>query len=392
MIINGLVGPSTFYTALSIVRFDATFTCLPSARAPPNTTFYFDLTDTSTGQRISSLLQLHINGDYAEGLSSCTVNYEGVTTPTAGQQLAGSTSTLVASSAYIDPSSLSSSTAYNSAIPTSSTEADGEASTSTPTHSSKVEKGLSAGVALLALALIGMLFMQYRLRKRLARLQKGQSTVGRWMNHHHQQRRGNEQHNLDYTRDNGESTLSHESQSGSKMKLMSSSSNVYATSDSSNGRLSSFFERESACRAGASGLLEDQNTSTRRLSSSIIRPSSSTISPISPSISNDPFADSTEDEDDDDESIHRSASQQKRYSQAESAISDSTTRTSATGRTITSSIAPSEGQLSSVGNVSVVSDEYYHRSKACTITPGASLERKAGQFLEPHLALLDSRR
>lgn len=170
------------------------------------------------------------------------------------------------------------------------------------------------------------------------------------------------------------------SETGQDMRPMSNTSNLYATSESS-GRLSAFFEHRSVSRNGRpSSSSTSRDLTTRRLSLS--------------SSDDDPFGDGAQEPADaeelDEDLLHRSASQQKRYSQAESAISDSNTATS--GRV--SSVAPSD-QLSSVGNVSVVSDDHYHRNKAFTITQqGGGIEgsTKGRPFLEPHLALLDSRR
>lgn len=340
-----------------------------AARAPPNTTFYFDLQDTSTGEDIGQLLPIHINGQYAAGLSSCQVDYDGVTTPSPT-----AVTVMATSSSYASQGTSSSlvNGSWNTTTPDS--EAEGNSSTSQSSQSDSSTKALHAGIIILSLALAGMLFMQYRLRKRLARLQKGHSTVGRWMNHHdlgfggvgstkrHQQNSADE---------------SASSETGQDMRPMSNTSNLYATSESS-GRLSAFFEHRSVSRNGRPSPSRD--LTTRRLSLS--------------SSDDDPFGDGAQERADaeeiDEDLLHRSASQQKRYSQAESAISDSNTATS--GRV--SSVARSD-QLSSVGNVSVVSDDHYHRNKAFTITQqGGGIEgaTKGRPFLEPHLALLDSRR
>lgn len=346
-----------------------------TARAPPNTTFYFDLQDTSTGQDIGQLLPIHINSQYAKGLSSCQVDYEGVTTPSPT-----AVTDIATSSAYASQGTSSSLVNSSWNETTSETEAEGNSSTSQSSHSDASTKALHAGIIILSLALAGMLFMQYRLRRRLARLQKGHSTVGRWMNHHDLGFGGvsNKKRHQQNSADESAS-----SETGRDMRPMSNTSNLYATSES-NGRLSAFFEHRSVSRNGRPSTPSTPSTSrdlpTRRLSSS--------------STDDDPFGDGAQESADaeelDEDMLHRSASQQKRYSLAESAISDSNTATS--GRV--SSVAPSD-QLSSVGNVSVVSDDHYHRNKAFTITQqGGSMESatKGRQFLEPHLALLDSRR
>lgn len=340
---------------------------------PGNTTYYFTLEDSTNGQRASSVLSLHINGDLAEGLSSCQVDYDGVTTPPAISSAGG---TVTVSTSSTSSSSLSGGIASTSSSlsVTGDSEEGNTASTQAPTVSDKSIKGLQAGVSILVLALIAMIFMQYRLRKRLARLQKGQSTVGRWMNHH----------DLGFgivrAKEN-QGLMGNKNDSREDMRTASPSSNIWGTSETSGrmSQMSAFFEHRSASRMGSATSVHDTAmTNTRR-----------------PSSGGNPFGDDAEGLDDDD-ILHRSASQAKRYSQAESTISDTNTAITSTSNTTgrLSSVAPSD-QLSSVGNVSVVSDDHYHRNKAFTIARGAASNgptgSRNGQFLDPNLAL-DSRR
>lgn len=226
------------------------------------------------------------------------------------------------------------------------------------------------------MALLAMILMQYRLRRRLARLQKGQSTVGRWMNHQDFHSHYDRMHNR---------KANETDKSGNSMRTMSSSSNLYSTRAS-----------ESNGQPGQKSVFTHNRSSSA--STSISRTSSASTTRRRPiSLSSNPFADSGALELDEDDIIHRSASQAKRYSQAESAISDSntimTSDTSTSGRL--SSVAPSD-QVSSVGNASVVSDDHYHRAKAFTIArgPGSSAPKElgTGQFLNPRAAFLESRR
>lgn len=356
---------------------------------PPNTTFYFDLQDTTTGEDIGQLLKIHINDFYAEGLTTCQVDYSGVTTPTPSSGSGVSVS--ATSSAYAGGGGTSSSSVVTTILNGTTSDTEAEGNGHAPSHSSDNGslKAAYAGISILALALAAMLFMQYRLRKQLARLQKGQSTVGRWMNHQNVGFSGAQKKRQNFRNDADDNSVagSHE---GQDMRPMSNASNLYATSEYS-GQLSSFFEYRSASRAGAAQLRS--RPASRDLTSTML---TRQFSSPSSSGGGNPFDDDAHEllgDEVEDDLLHRSASQQQRYSQAESAISNSNTATS--GRL--SSVAPSD-QLSSVGNVSVVSDDHYHRNKAFTITTsghgssGSDRARQAGQFLDPHMGLLGSRR
>lgn len=260
---------------------------------------------------------------------------------------------------------------------TASSETEGNGTTSSQsTISEKTAKALYAILSILLIALLAMVFMQYRLRKRLARLQKGQSTVGRWMNHH----------DFDFENNRMKPRKgSPSSENEEDMRSMSSSNNLYIASGSSGQQpnsTSAFHHNRSS--SSSTHISRSSSTSTTRR-----RPTS---------LSSNPFADDAQELDEED-IIHRSASQAKRHSHAESSISDSNTImtsdtfTSSSGRL--SSIAPSD-QQSSIGNVSVVSDDHYHRAKAFTITRGNGLPSTTGlgrgEFLDPHSVFMESRR
>lgn len=254
-------------------------------------------------------------------------------------------------------------------------------SSSQSSISDKTVKSLHAGIAILIIALLVMGFLQYRLRKRLNRLQKGHSTVGKWMNHHNHGfgKDGMKEKTVNETQDSVRSSR----ENSQDTRPFSSQSDLYANSEA--GSSTNFFAHRSASPLGhgASSIARAASTtSTTRL-----RPSS-----ILSSSTRNPFADKADDDDED--IIHRSASQAKRYSQAESTISESNTATTSTSGRL-SSIAPSD-QVSSVGNASVVSDDHYHRAKAFTISRGVGLSgvstMNGGQFLDPNFSFLDSRR
>jgi hypothetical protein len=357
-----------------------------SARTPPNTTFKFDVVDTSNGQRISSPLEIHVGSGYAQGLSTCPLDtpasssfaYQYAVTsssssfPAAVQATA--TSSFASTSAYVYPSS--NSTTADPSLQSSNADSS---SSSSP---QKDVKGLKAGIALLCLALIALAFMYYRLRKQMQRLQKGQSTVGRWMNHHvdangHGGRLGGiiggRQRQDSYQR--MEDT---DQDSAPNMKTKDNERSSFAMSETSDlsSRMSSFFDHRSASRSGS------RASATRPT----INPFIDTTSVSSPSV-----VDKALSEEDEEDEAFRSASQQRRHSETSSELSDVTV-TSGGGSRL-SSVTHSD-LASNVGNASVVSDDHYHRAKASTISPTAlgPARTAMAQYLDPRFALLDSKR
>lgn len=226
---------------------------------------------------------------------------------------------------------------------------------------SGVIAGLSISVGVLSLAFIILLFLHIRLKRHLGRSATRQATIGNWSKRH-----------FDSDGDDNDAKeldKPWETFSISKPKPASSSlssrkertPHTYSatsllSSQSSTSRLSSFFENRSASRTG-----NNQNHHARD----------------SRSIGSNPFEDygertSTTSRD-------TTISAPKRYSLAETAISDSNTIQSGSHM----STAMSE-QASTVGGASVLSDEHYHRRKACTISPTTNSDNSGGRpFLEP---------
>lgn len=151
-----------------------------------------------------------------------------------------------------------------------------------------------------------------------------------------------------------------------------------------------------------SSLLSTQRTNASIHSSFLDNRSTSTLGengrdkPLPRGYASNPFSDeyseitstttrsNTDDEGEEDDS---SASASKRHSTAETTISESNTLQS--GRSHTST-AMSE-QASTVGGASTVSDEYYHRRKACTISP--IVPKPDGlPFLDPVMASISYQR
>lgn len=240
--------------------------------------------------------------------------------------------------------------------------------------------GLSISVGVLSLAFLILLFLHIKLTRRFKRVQRSQATVGKWTDARHELEERKESRDQ-IQEDSTWETFSSSIQAPAQLKLKNNTTQSYSgislfSSGTSASRLSSFFENRSASRMGSNPNADNQ-AATRQ----------STTSRASSATTSNPFEDyseiaSSSGHTDNNGYDHEQTSISKRYSRATTTLSDSHTIQS--GRSHLSS-APSE-QASTVGGVSAISDDHYHRRKACTIspaTPTANTHGSGNDFLRP---------
>lgn len=239
---------------------------------------------------------------------------------------------------------------------------------------SGVIAGLSISVGVLSLAFLILLFFHIRLMRRVRRSDRGQTTIGKWSKQHFdndaQESKDAEKPWESFTVTKPQAASSSLSSRKERTPHAFSGTSFFST-QSGTSRLSSFFEHRSASRSG-----QNNNSEQRDMRQS----SSSTVNPFedySEIASTSSHRTTTTTLDD----TSSSASRSKRYSTAETAISESNTIQSESGRSHVSA-APSE-KASTVGDASAVSDEYYHRKKATTISPTGTSRSAMQKFLTP---------
>lgn len=264
------------------------------------------------------------------------------------------------------------------ALPPLQSATSGANQTITPTQyvdTSGTIAGLWISVGVVSLAFLILLFLHIRLKRRFTRAKRGQATIGKWSKRHFD----DDAKELDTDKPWESFTIS--KPKATTLSLLPSRKNrslhtfsgesFFNSQSARTSRLSSFFENRSASRTGQT--TTNGNHTTRRPSEG-----SSAINPFeegdySEILSTSGRSDTTYDNN----------TSSKRHSTAETTISQANTVQSGTESHFSSS-AHSE-QASTIGGSSAISDEYYHRKKATTISPLSS--KPTGKpFLDPGMA------
>lgn len=363
-------------------RCNVLYNC-PAASVPSNSTVWLDCFDSSLSYSSTLIFQVNdtTSGDQ-DGLW-CLSTYPEAAAASPGVdvivQQAAVASQSISSSTYNVGGPTSSSSSYN--LAPSRGAASSANGTPTPLPSPKqygdvtgTIAGLSISVGVLSLAFLILLFLHIRLKKKFNRSLRGQATIGKWSKRHFD----DDAKELD-TEKPWESFTIPKPQPTSSSSLFSSKKtrtphafsgeSFFSSQSATTSRLSSFFENRSASRTGG-----NRNTGTSE---------SSAINPFEEEDYSEISSTSGRSK-----TTYDISSSSKRHSIAETTISESNTIQSGTESHFSSSAH--SAKASTVGGASAVSDEYYHRKKATTISPNTN-KASGKPFLDPETASVSFR-
>lgn len=225
--------------------------------------------------------------------------------------------------------------------------------------------GLSISTGVLSLAFLILLFLHLRLKRKFKRALMGQATVGKWMNKRPSGTDKNEESDENRRTQKEWDTFANTLKNS---KRTSQSGLSFFSSQTGESRLSSFFNNRSASRNANNNDKQFQSNSTR---------TSTTSSNSNPFEDYSEIASRTSERDDSNESLKRSSNV------TSTTISDIHTIQSEKSH-LSSAISE---QASTVGGVSAISDEYWSRTKASTISPVNASSNSQGSskgLLKPH--------
>jgi hypothetical protein len=353
-----------------------------AATVPANSTVWIDAFDSASSQSSTLIFQVNYTISAQPDSTWCMSQYPEAVAASPGVRVDLQQAAIITSSAMAPTTT--STTTFSRLSYTLAPARNGTGSSSGATQTlaekeygdrSGVIAGLSISVGVLSIAFLLLLFFHIRLIRRVKRSEKGQATIGKWSKRHFD----DDAQELDDAEKPWESFTITKPQPTSSLSSRKeriphtlSGASLFST-QSGTSRMSSFFENRSASRTGQNNNNEQHDM--RQSSSSTANPFEDYSETASTSSHHTTRTTTTMGEN------ALSASISKRYSTAETAISESNTIQSGSGRSHLSA-TPSE-QASTVGGASAVSDEYYHRKKATTISPTGTSGSAMRKFLTP---------